>query len=68
MAGVHTYLSHRRAIAAVGFQFFINGVVFAAWATNIPHVRRVYGLNSAEIGIVLLIMAAGAVLFMSLTG
>ncbi|ASQ06509.1 MFS transporter [Sinorhizobium meliloti] len=68
MGGVHTNPGKKLTITAVAFQFFINGLVLAAWATSIPHVKNAYSFNDAELGVVLLIMAAGALLFMSLAG
>ncbi len=52
---------------AIGFLFFVNGIVFAAWATNIPFIQKRYELSEVEIGTVLLVMAGGAVCFMSMT-
>ncbi|WP_185962296.1 MFS transporter [Palleronia caenipelagi] len=52
---------------AIGFLFFVNGIVFAAWATNIPFIQERYDLSEAQIGTVLLVIAAGAVVFMSMT-
>ncbi|MEP3279948.1 MAG: MFS transporter [Stappiaceae bacterium] len=53
---------------AVGFLFFVNGIVFASWATNIPFIQSNYGLTEFQIGAVLLAMATGAIVFMLLTG
>lgn len=53
---------------AIGYLFFINGVVFAAWATNIPDIKSRFSLSEAEIGNVLLVMAVGAVIFMTFAG
>ncbi|MQU83805.1 MFS transporter, partial [Sinorhizobium meliloti] len=58
MGGVHTNPGKKLTITAVAFQFFINGLVLAAWATSIPHVKNAYSFNDAELGVVLLIMAA----------
>lgn len=53
---------------AIGYLFFINGVVFAAWATNIPDIKNRFSLSDAEVGNVLLIMAISAVVFMTFAG
>ncbi|MBX4870337.1 MFS transporter [Rhizobium bangladeshense] len=55
-------------VMAVAFQFFINGVVYGTWATNILHIRRSFGLSEFGLSIVFLTMGAAAVLIMSLTG
>lgn len=56
------------AYAAILFLFLVNGVVFGAWATNIPHIKSAFGLGEAGVGSVLLAVAAGAVAFMTLCG
>lgn len=57
--------SARRAVCAV---FFINGAVFASWAVNIPSVRARFELSTTALGLVLLVIAAGSVLSLPLTG
>jgi fucose permease len=56
-----------KTLFAIAFPFFVNGVVFAAWATNIPHVQSTFELTKGEIGSLLLVVALGAVAFMSIT-
>jgi MFS family permease len=56
------------AMAAIAFLFLVNGLVFGAWATNIPHIKAEFALGEAEVGTVLLAVAAGAVAFMTLCG
>ncbi|MEP2781206.1 MAG: MFS transporter [Pseudoruegeria sp.] len=56
-----------KTLIAIAFPFFVNGVVFAAWATNIPHVQSTFELTKGEIGSLLLVVALGAVVFMSIT-
>lgn len=58
----------QRQASAIGFLFLINGIVFASWATNIPFIQGLYDLSEKQIGTILLVMAAGAVVFMSMTG
>ncbi len=58
----------RTRTLAIGLLFFVNGIVFASWATNIPFAQSTYHLNEGQIGGILLVMAAGAVVFMSITG
>ena len=53
---------------AVSFAFFINGIVFATWATNIPFIQTRFELSESTLGFILLLMGIGAVLVMALTG
>ena len=53
---------------AVSVLFFVNGAVFASWATNIPVVQRALHLEPGPLGLVLLAVPAGAVLGMPLAG
>lgn len=56
------------ALFAIAFLFLVNGLVFGAWATNIPYIKADFGLGEAEVGAVLLAVALGAVVFMTLCG
>ena len=47
----------RYAVAAI---FFMLGAITGAWATRIPDFKLLLGLNDAEFGLVLLIIAIGA--------
>lgn len=44
------------------------GVTFASWASRIPQVRDHLGLSPAELGLVLLAIAAGSVIALPLSG
>ena len=57
-----------RARLAVSVLFFVNGVVFAAWAANIPVVKQTLGLEPGTLGMVLLAIPVGAVVGMPLSG
>ena len=64
-------MDHRsllRSRAAVSAVFFINGVTLASWVPHIPVVKAHHGINDAELGVVLLCMAAGAVTALSVAG
>jgi hypothetical protein len=50
-------LRRRVAVAAV---FFTNGAILASWVPHIPAVKGAHGLDDAELGVILLCMAAGA--------
>jgi MFS family permease len=55
----------RLAVAAI---FSINGIVLASWVPHIPGVKESHGINDAQLGGVLLCMAAGAVVSLSVVG
>ena len=55
----------KRATAAA---FFGSGFAFASWAARIPQVRDRLELSSAELGLVLLAIAAGSVVALPLAG
>ena len=57
-----------RARWAVSSIFFLNGVVPASWVPHIPAVKQAHGIGDAELGAVLLCMAAGAVCALSVAG
>ena len=58
----------RRASGAVIAVFALNGFLFASWLSRLPAVRDRLELSPAEIGIILLVGAAGSVLSLPLTG
>ena len=58
-------MAARRAVSAL---FFLNGAIFATWASRIPAVQAARGLNHAELGLALLAMALGAILAMPIAG
>ncbi len=48
--------------------FFLNGTIFATWATRIPAVQAKLMLSTGELGIALLGTAFGALAAMNLSG
>src|SRR5947209_3291880 len=48
--------------------FFLNGTIFASWATRIPAVQAKLMLSTGELGIALLGTACGALAAMNLSG
>jgi MFS family permease len=52
----------------VAILFLVNGFLAATWASRIPAVKHSLGLNQAELGLVLLGSAIGALIAMYLTG
>ncbi len=55
----------RYAVAAV---FFVHGLMLATWAPHIPAVKADLDLSEGALGVLLLLLAAGAVAGMLLTG
>ena len=47
--------------------FFLNGTIFATWATRIPAVQAKLMLSTGELGIALLGTAFGALAAMNVT-
>ncbi len=54
-----TFFSHRQSLA-VGMVFIFVGFLFGNWATLIPQVKQKFGLNDAQLGLLLLGMPFGA--------
>jgi len=57
-----------RSRASVGALFFVNGAVIASWVPHIPAVRARHALSEAQLGLVLLAMAAAAVVALPVAG
>jgi hypothetical protein len=55
----------RRATLTV---FFANGLGIGAWAASIPPIKLALGLSDGQLSLALLALAAGAVVFMPLSG
>src|SRR5688572_1262750 len=53
---------------AVSMLFFLNGVLFATWASRIPAVQAERGLGNGALELALLSIALGAVIAMPLAG
>lgn len=58
----------KRARWALGFVFFINGAIFASWATRIPAVSSSLDLSPGALGIALFFMASGTPVAMPVCG
>jgi MFS family permease len=50
------------AARATGLIFSVSGVVLGTWAALIPHVKAKFGLDEAELGLLLLTLPAGVTL------
>jgi len=62
---LHTKGYYRTAAAAF---FFIQGLVFASWASRIPDIKDRLGLNEAELGGILFDIPVGQLSAMALSG
>ncbi len=58
----------RKAWWAVSAMFAFNGGLFGIWASRVPAVAARHGLEPGTLGLVLLMMAAGAILSFPLAG
>lgn len=58
----------RRARWATAAIFLVNGAVIGTWAAHIPLVETRLAISHATLGVALLVMAAGALIAMPLTG
>jgi predicted MFS family arabinose efflux permease len=58
----------KQARGAVTAIFFLNGLIFGAWAARIPAVRDHVGLSDGELGIVLACAAIGSIIAMPIAG
>lgn len=64
MAGVETV----RARVAVSVVFFVNGAVFATWATRVPAIAAPLGMGAGELAAVVFGLSGGAVVGLPLAG
>lgn len=60
--------SVRAGVRATYAAFVLTGFIFASWASRIPQVRDRLELSPAEVGLVLLAMAAGSLVALPLSG
>lgn len=54
-----------RAVAAM---FILNGALFGIWASRVPAVKQIHDLTPSSLGLLLLLMAAGAILSFPIAG
>ena len=57
-----------RSRLAASLLFLVNGIGFGTWAALIPSIKQKFGLTESVLGWVLLSLAAGAMISMSLVG
>ena len=65
---VGTGVDVRAATRATYLAFIGSGFAFASWASRIPQVRDRLHLSPAELGLVLLAIAAGSLIALPLSG
>ncbi len=58
----------RRAVLAVMVTFALNGSAFAGWAARLPRVRDALDLRPEQLGLLLIVGAAGALVAMPMSG
>lgn len=58
----------RTQLVCVATMFFINGALFGAWASRVPTVKALYALSDGQLGLLLLLLAGGAVVSFPLAG
>lgn len=56
------FIAHKSSLA-VGVAFILLGFLFGNWATMIPYVKSTFELDDAVLGLVLLSMPLGAMIF-----
>ncbi|WP_282235686.1 MFS transporter [Salinicola endophyticus] len=57
-----------RTWSAVAAMFFLNGGLFGTWASRIPRVTELHGLDDAGLGLLLLGLGGGALISFPLAG
>ena len=55
----------RRAVLSI---FFVNGLILGSWIPHIPSVQEKLSIGEGLLGLALLSMALGAIVFMPLSG
>ena len=59
------FLTPWRAVSAM---FLLNGALLGIWASRIPTIREAQGLDKSQFGLLLLVMAVGALLSFPVAG
>ncbi len=60
--------SLRTPVVAVAAMFFLNGAFFGGWASRIPSIKESFGLSPDTLGLLLLLLAAGAIVSFPFAG
>ena len=57
-----THFRHYPAVRATGLLFGFFGILFGTWAALIPFIKQKFGLDEAQLGMLLLCLPAGITL------
>ena len=57
-----THFRHHPAVRATGLLFGFFGILFGTWAALIPFIKQKFGLDEAQLGLLLLCLPAGVTL------
>ena len=60
--------SNRTTWLAVSAMFVLNGALYGMWASRIPAAARLHALDEADLGLLLLLLAGGAIAAFPLAG
>ncbi|WP_299654283.1 MFS transporter [uncultured Tateyamaria sp.] len=60
--------SNRATWLAVSAMFVLNGALYGMWASRIPAAAQLHGLDKADLGLLLLLLAGGAIAAFPLAG
>lgn len=60
--------SLRTPVSAVAAMFFLNGAFFGGWASRIPTIKESFELSPDALGLLLLLLAAGAIISFPFAG
>ena len=63
-----TPTTKRAAWLAVSAMFLLNGALYGMWASRIPAAARLHALDEADLGLLLLLLAGGAIAAFPLAG
>jgi MFS family permease len=61
-------VSNRAAWLAVSAMFVLNGALYGMWASRIPAIATRFGLDAGDLGLLLLLLAGGAIAAFPLAG
>lgn len=60
--GIFTNFSNNRTARAIGLIFTATGLLYGTWSALIPYVKEKFGLDEAQLGLLLLSLPAGVTL------
>lgn len=60
--GIFTNFSNNRTARAIGLIFTATGLLYGTWSALIPYIKEKFGLDEAQLGLLLLSLPAGVTL------